>query len=173
MKKLISIMLAMVLAMSFFTGCVDGSNSDSNPDPTPTPTPAPPVQQEEEEDPNYGTVLAMWKDMDGYWVNEDGEYLLFQLDENGKAEMYAYNEDGSLDGKLKATAVMSSNKTSYYMAFENAPKGLFIELEGYGDGYVRIAEEGDDNDYEVFVYVGEDLENLKEAEKTAEKLEKE
>ena len=174
MKKLLSIVIAMVLAMSFFTGCVKGDKEQNDVQPTPTPSPSPEViTEDDEEDPNYATVLAMWGDMDGYWVNDDGEYLQFKLDESGKAEMYAYKEDGSLDGKLKASAVMASNKMSYYMAFDGANKGLFIELEGYGDGYVKISEESADSDYEVYVYVGENLDNLSEAIDTAEKLEKE
>ena len=173
MKKLLSVVIAMVMAMSFFTGCVDSKDDIGEVTPTPTPTVSPVADPVDEEDPNYATVLAMWDDMDGYWVNADGEYLLFKLDENGKAEFYAYKKDGSLDGMLKTTAVMASNKTSYYMAFENANQGLFIELEGYGDGYVKIAEEAEQQEFKVYVYVGENLDELAQAIKTAEKLEKE
>lgn len=190
MKKLISIILAMVLAASFFTGCVDDSNSESNPQPTPTPVPTPEATvNNDEEDPNYPTVLAMWKDMDGYWANEDGEYLYFALDENGKAYMVAYDDDGKVEGWMKATAVMSSNKTSYYMAFDlpeikagegttpeftqkAGTKGYMIEVAGYGDNYVEIAEENDTNDYEIFVKVGANLDKLADAVKQADKLDK-
>ena len=94
--------------MAFFTGCVKNEETKGDAEPTPSPTPAQTETTEDEEDPNYATVLAMWQDMDGYWVNDDGEYLQFKLDENGKAEMYAYKKDGSLDGKLKASAVMET-----------------------------------------------------------------
>ena len=174
MKKLLSVMLSMIMAMSFFTGCVS-SKPDENPDPTPTPTPTPEVDVDpiDTEDPNYATVLAMWEDMDGYWVDEEGDYLLFKLDDSGKAEIFVYDENGNLEKQMKTSAVMASNKTSYYMAFGGSDTGYFIELEGYGDGYVKIAEEADEYDYEVFAYVGENLDNLKEAIKTAEKIEKE
>lgn len=189
MKKLISIIIATVLAASFFTGCVDANKPDSNPEPTPTPVATPqPTVNDDEEDPNYPTVLAMWKDMDGYWVNDDGEYLFFTLDENGKAVMYAYDDDGKLEGFMKATAVMSSNKTSYYMAFDlpevkgddklpglvqkASATGFMIELAGYGDNYVEIAEESDDAEYEIYVKAGENLDKLKDAIKQAQKLEK-
>ncbi len=175
MKKLISMLLSMVIAMSFLTGCVDGGEPSGNPDPTPDPTPTPEVVADpvDTEDPNYATVLAMWGDMDGYWTDEDGDYLQFKLDDEGKAELFVYDDDGKVEKQLKATAVMASNKTSYYMAFSGANKGLFIELEGYGDGYVRIAEEENDEiEYEVFVFVGENLDKLQDAIKTAEKLEK-
>ena len=190
MKKLLSIFIAMVLAASFFTGCVDGGDPESNVEPTPTPTVSPSAKPvaDDEEDPNYPTVLAMWKDMDGYWVNEDGEYLYFALDENGKAVMYAYDDDGKLEGFMKATAVMSSNKTSYYMAFDLpqvngddklpglvqnvSAKGFMIELAGYGDNDVEIAEEADDVDYDIYVKVGANLDKLKDAIKQAQKLEK-
>ncbi len=189
MKKLLSIIVAMVLAASFFTGCVDGDNSESNTEPTPTPTVSPSAKPvvEDEEDPNYPTVLAMWKDMDGYWTDEDGDYLFFTLDENGKAVLYSY-DDGKLDGFMKATAVMSSNKTSYYIAVDlpavsgdeklpglmqkESAKSFMIELGGYGDGYVELAEDDGEMDYEIFVKVGENLDNLKDAMKQAEKLEK-
>ena len=84
MKKLLSIVVAMVIAASFFTGCVGPADSEGNSDvqPTPVVTPAP-TPETDEEDPNYPTVLAMWSDMDGYWVNRDGDYLYFTLDENG------------------------------------------------------------------------------------------
>ena len=174
MKKLLSVLLAMVIAMSFLTGCVKSNEPKNDADPTPTPAPTPEITAEvDEDDPNYATVLAMWEDMNGYWVDEDGEYLQFKLDENGKAELFVYDKEGKQEKQLKATAVMASNKTSYYMAFSGANKGLFIELEGYGDGYVKIAEEGDELDYEVFVFVGENLDKLEDAIKTAEKLEKE
>ena len=189
MKRLISVILAMVMAMSFLTGCVDGEkpNNDVEPTPTPVATPSPePVP--DEEDPNYATVLAMWEDMNGYWVNEDGEYFFFRLDENGKAEMFVYDADGELENLMKGSAVMSSNKMSYYMAMDipaisnNADMpgftqqagtyGYFIELEGYGDGYVKIADEDQPQDFDVFVYVGKTLDNKAEAIKTAEKLDK-
>ena len=119
MKKLFSVILAMVMAASLFTGCVEKNDPENKVEPTPTPAATPgPVTDVDEDDPNYPTVLAMWKDMDGYWVNEDGEYLFFTLDDNGKAVLYSYDDGGVLDGFMKATAVMSSNKTSYYIAVD-------------------------------------------------------
>ena len=56
MKKLISVILAMVMAMSFLTGCVDGEKPNSDVEPTPTPTTAvtpAPDQGEDEEDPDF------------------------------------------------------------------------------------------------------------------------
>ena len=171
MKKLLSVIIAMVMAMAFFTGCVK-KDEEKVVEPTPTPS-APPVEDTvDEDDPNYATVLAMWQDMDGYWVKEDGEYLYFKLDDSGKAEMFVYDKDGNQKSQMKASAVMASNKMSYYMAFESAHKGYFIELEGYGDGYVKISEENDVHEYKVYVYVGENLEKLEDAIKTAEQLEK-
>lgn len=189
MKKLLSVIIAMVLAMSFFTGCVERDNSESNVEPTPTPTVTPSTEPVDEEDPNYPTVLAMWKDMDGYWTDDDGEYLFFTLNEDGKAVLYSYDDDGKLENYMVATAVMSSNKTSYYMAFDipaikddaafpgliqkAGEKGYMIELSGYGDGYVEIGDEGEaEKDYDIYVKVGENLDKLTEAVKTAEKLEK-
>ena len=190
MKKLLSIIVAMVIAASFFTGCVGPADSEVNSDiqPTPAVTPAP-TPETDEEDPNYPTVLAMWSDMDGYWVNRDGDYLYFTLDENGKAVMYEYDDDGKLESFMKATAVMSSNKTSYYMALDlprikagegpaadfaqtASAKGFMIELAGYGDGYVEIAEEGDEIDYDIYVKVGSNLDKLADAVKQAKKLDK-
>ena len=188
MKKILSVILAMVMAASFFTGCVEKDKPENNVEPTPTPTVAPaPVTDVDEEDPNYPTVLAMWKDMDGYWVNEDGDYLFFTLDENGKAVLYSY-DDGVLDGFMKATAVMSSNKTSYYIAVDLpavnnndklagltqsvSSKSFMIELEGYGDDYVKLAEDDGELDYEIFVKVGNNLDKLDDAVKQAQKLEK-
>ena len=116
MKRLISVILAMVMAMSFLTGCVDGDKPNNDVEPTPTPVATPSSEPvPDEEDPNYATVLAMWEDMNGYWVNEDGEYLFFRLDENGKAEMFVYDADGELENLMKGSAVMSSNKMSYYI----------------------------------------------------------
>ena len=171
MKKLFTVIMAMVMAMALLTGCAKGEEN-KDVEPTPTPSTEPQVEETVEEDPNYATVLAMWQDMDGYWVNEDGEYLMFKLDENGKAEMFVYDAEGALVSQMKASAVMASNKMSYYMAFESAHKGYFIELEGYGDGYVRISEESDVQEFEVYAYVGEDLEKLEDAIEAAEKLEK-
>lgn len=189
MKKLFSVILAMVIAASFFTGCVDGGDAESNVEPTPTPTVSPSAKpvDDDEEDPNYPTVLAMWKDMDGYWVDEDGDYLFFTLDENGKAVLYSY-DDGKLDGFMKATAVMSSNKTSYYIAVDlpavnnneklagltqsASSKSFMIELDGYGDDYVELAEDDGELDYEIFVKVGNNLDKLDDAVKQAQKLEK-
>lgn len=189
MKKLLSVIIAMVLAMSFFTGCVERDNSESNVEPTPTPTVTPsPSPVEDEEDPNYPTVLAMWKDMDGYWVNEDGDYLYFTLNDEGKAVMYSY-DDGKLENFMVATAVMSSNKTSYYMAFDlpaisgdsalpglvqkAGAAGYMIELGGYGEGYVEIGDENESaDDYDIYVKVGDNLDKLAEAIKTADKLDK-
>ena len=57
------------------------------------------------------------------------------------------------------------------MAFETAQTGYFIELEGYGDGYVKIAQEND-SAYTVYVSVGENLEKLADAVKTAKDLTK-
>lgn len=186
MKKLLSIIIAMVLAASFFTGCVDDGNSESEIEPTPTPSPVVTPAQDDEEDPNYPTVLAMWKDMDGYWVDEDGDYLFFTLDENGKAVLYSY-DDGKLENFMKATAVMSSNKTSYYIALDlpeisnndkfpdvtqtAGEKSFMIELAGYGDDYVEISDDSDDN-FDIYVKVGANLDKLDDAIKQAEKLEK-
>ena len=172
MKKLLSVIIAMVLAMAFFTGCVKNEETKGDAEPTPSPTPAQTETTEDEEDPNYATVLAMWQDMDGYWVNADGQYLQFKLDENGKAEMFIFDKDGNQTAAMKASAVMASNKMSYYMAFETAQTGYFIELEGYGDGYVKIAQEND-SAYTVYVSVGENLEKLADAVKTAKDLAKE
>ncbi len=187
MKKLLSVIIAMVLAMSFFTGCVERNNSESNVEPTPTPTVTPNADPVDEEDPNYPTVLAMWKDMDGYWVNDDGEYMFFTLNADGKAVLYEYDDDGKLEKFMVTTAVMASNKTSYYIAFDipaisgndaypgltqaAGSHGYMIELGGYGDDYVEISDEGA-NDYDIYVKVGENLDKLKDAIKTAEKLEK-
>ena len=171
MKKLLSVIIAMVLAMAFFTGCVKNEENKGDTEPTPAPTPAQVEETEDEEDPNYATVLAMWRDMDGYWVNADGQYLQFKLDEKGKAEMYIFDKDGNQSAAMKASAVMASNKMSYYMAFETAQTGYFIELEGYGDGYVKIAQEND-NEYVVYAFVGADLEKLDHAVKMAKDLTK-
>ena len=77
MKKLFSIILAMVMAASLFTGCVEKNDPENKVEPTPTPAATPgPVTDVDEDDPNYPTVLAMWKDMDGYWVRL---VCLFQL----------------------------------------------------------------------------------------------
>ena len=171
MKKLFTVIMAMVMAMALLTGCAKGEENKDI-EPTPTPSTAPPVEETVEEDPNYATVLAMWQDMDGYWVNADGQYLQFKLDENGKAEMFIFDKDGNQTAAMKASAVMASNKMSYYMAFESAQTGYFIELEGYGDGYVKIAQEND-SAYTVYVSVGENLEKLADAVKTAKDLAKE
>ena len=189
MKKLFSVILAMVMAASLFTGCVEKNDPENKVEPTPTPAATPgPVTDVDEDDPNYPTVLAMWKDMDGYWVNEDGEYLFFTLDDNGKAVLYSYDDGGVLDGFMKATAVMSSNKTSYYIAVDlpavnnneklagltqsASSKSFMIELDGYGDDYVELAEDDGELDYEIFVKVGNNLDKMKDAIKQAEKLEK-
>lgn len=47
-----------------------------------------------------------------------------------------------------------------------------IELDGYGDDYVELAEDDGELDYEIFVKVGNNLDKLKDAIKQAEKLEK-
>ena len=99
------------------------------------------------------------------------------------------DDDGKLESFMKATAVMSSNKTSYYMALDlprikagegpaadfaqtASAKGFMIELAGYGDGYVEIAEEGDEIDYDIYVKVGSNLDKLADAVKQAKKLNK-
>ena len=41
MKKLLSVLLAMVIAMSFLTGCVKSNEPEKDADPTPTPAPTP------------------------------------------------------------------------------------------------------------------------------------
>lgn len=117
------IILALTLAMAVFTGCVNSDETQGNITPTTTPTPSPivsptPKPEIEEEDPNYTTVLAMWKDMDGYWVNSNGEYMNFTLNKDDKAVLYTYDKDGKLTGFAVTTAVMASTKTGYYMTFE-------------------------------------------------------
>lgn len=186
MKKLISIALSLVLAMSLMTGCTNGTDTQEDPQPTPTPratpaaTPAP--QEDEIENPNYRTVLAMWEDMDGYWAAADGHYMHFTLNDEGKAELNIYNKEGKLTGTAKTTAVMASNKTSYIMEFnfpavdtdelkQTGKEDTYnIEIAGYGDGYVEIADATGRTT--VYAYAGDDTTKLKEAVKYATNVEK-
>ena len=179
MKKLLSIALSLVLSMSLMTGCTSGTETQEDPQPTPTPAPtATPAPQEEEiENPNYRTVLAMWEDMDGYWAANDGHYMDFSLNEEGKAELHIYDKDGKLTGLAETTAVMASNKTSYIMEFrfpavdteelkQAAKEDTYnIEIAGYGDGYVEITDAHGRTT--VYAYAGEDTAQLKEAVKYA------
>jgi len=184
MKKLVSIVLALVFSMALFTGCVSGKD-DSQSQPTPTPTPVGTPTMDDEEDPNYPVVLAMWTDMDGYWVNAAGEYMHFTLNENGKAVLYTYDKDGNLTAFGKTTAVTASNKTAYGMEFnfpaisgdekypgltqKEGTDSMGIEVAGYGDGYVELT---DSNGNTVqYVYVGENLDKLEDAIETAKGLE--
>lgn len=189
MKKLVSIILALTLAMAVFTGCADKSETQgeikptTTPTTTPTPTVTPSNNPEIEEDPNYPTVLAMWKDMDGYWANAEGEYMNFTLNKDGKAVLYLYDKDGNLTGFAITTAVMASTKTGYYMTFEWPAikddkdfKGLTqdakessisIEMENYADNYVKIKM--DDDEYVVYAKVGKNLDKLSDAVSLASK----
>ncbi len=186
MKKLISIALSLVLSMSLMTGCTSDTDPQEDPKPTPTPpatpaaTPAP--QEDEIENPNYRTVLAMWEDMDGYWAAADGHYMHFTLNDEGKAELNIYNKDGKLTGTAQTTAVMASNKTSYIMELtfpavdtdelkQTGKEDTYnIEIAGYGDGYVEIADANGRTT--VYAYAGDDTTKLKEAVKYATNVEK-
>ena len=184
MKKVVSAVLALAMAMVVFTGCANKESENITPTPSPEPvesrTPAP-TPEVPEEDPNYPTVLAMWKDMDGYWANAKGEYVLFGLDENGKAVLHTYDKDGNVTGFAKATAVMSSTKTGYFMTFDwyeseddtsslknDKETNISIDMEKYSEGYVSISKENGES--KVYVKVGENLDKLENAVKKAETL---
>lgn len=181
MKKIISVILAITIAATFFTACTKNPTGEEKIEPTP-----PPVENNNtdenlnEDDPNYRTVLAMWKDMDGYWVNTEGEYLYFSLDENDKAVMYRYTPDGQLERFMNTTAVMASNKTTYLMTFETpaikddvnfagltqsrAELEYMIELAGYGDDYVELTEVNPEAPKtDIYAKVGSTLDKLEDA----------
>ena len=119
----------------------------------------------------------MWEDMDGYWAANDGHYMLFSLNDDGKAELHIYDKDGNLTGMAKTTAVMASNKTSYIMEFsfpavdteelkQSGKEDTYnIEIAGYGDGYVEITDANGRTT--VYAYAGDDTTKLKEAVKYA------
>lgn len=190
MKKLISVILALTLAAAMFTGCVDKSKENQNSDSQVSPSPSPETTVKpsskpdvKEEDPNYPTVLAMWKDMNGYWANENGEYMRYALDKDGKAVLYKYNKEGNLIGYEKATSVMASSKTSYYVTYDipeiknveevkdlNQDAGevaLYIDMEKYAEGFVSITGENEEDKPVIYVKVGNNIDNL---EKSIEKL---
>lgn len=189
MKKIISIVLALVFSMALFAGCTDGTDdSQTQGGSTPTPSPSPVVDQQPEEDDTYtyDTVLALWRDMDGYWARHDGGYLQFTIDEDGKAVAYSYDRFDVLIGVIYPEAVMASNKTTYivevnYPAIENdeayldlkqgGAKATFnMEIAGFGDGFVELIDE--EGNVEPYVSVGDSLEYLIDGVEKAEELKK-
>ena len=177
MKKIISAVLALTMSLAVFTGCADKESEelDNIPAPsspveaTPTPVPTPEIK---EDDPNYATVLAMWKDLDGYWTTAEGEYAQCTLDNEGKAIIKLYDKDGNLKGLTKTTAVMSSTKTGYFVTFywpddveglkqNSGETSISVDMENYSNGYVKI--EKDNGEIKVYVRVGENLDKLDDA----------
>ena len=177
MKKLISAVLALTMSMAVFTGCANKETEEKDPVPTPsapvetTPTPMP-TPEIKEDDPNYATVLAMWKDLDGYWANAEGEYAQCTLDDEGKAIIKLYDKDGNLKGLTKTTAVMSSTKTGFFVTFywpDNVEgieqtageTSISVDMENYSNGYVKIGK--DNGETKVYVRVGEKLDKLEDS----------
>ena len=182
MKKLICIALTLVFSMALLTGCTEGSDNSGATEPTPTPvaTPVPEDKPEEDGKLAYETVLAMWKDMDGYWAGADGGYLLYTLDDEGKAVLYTYDRHDALLSYAKAEAVSASNKTAYIMEYDcpvmdtdelkqGGGKATFvIEIAGFADGIIELTDEAGNK--AVYVYVGENLDNLYDSVQEAKKL---
>ena len=186
MKKLTSIVLTLVFSMALLTGCTKGTDNSGNTDTDPTPQPTPVATQhpdEMEEDSNalaYETVLAMWRDMGGYWAGADGGYLQYTLDEEGKAVLYEYDRHDAVLSYAKAVTVEATNKTAYVIEFEypamdtdtitqDAKTASFVlEIAGYADDYVEMTDL--DGNKTVYVYVGETLDNLYDSVQTAKDL---
>lgn len=177
MKKLISITLTMIISMALFTGCVKGKDDSEKTDVTPQPTPAatqqPAADDETDNALAYQTVLAMWRDMGGYWVNPQGGYLHFFTDENNKACVNEYDRHDTVLSFAMPLTVEASNKTAYVMKFdypvtetenfkqEEARTATFvIEIAGFADGYVEMSDrEGNET---VYVFAGKTADELKE-----------
>ena len=185
MKKLIGIILTLVFSMALFTGCTGGNDNPPATDPTPEPTPVvTPADGAGEEDSStaYETVLAMWRDMDGYWANANGGYIQFTKDDEGKAVLYEFDRHDAVLSFAKAVTVEASNKTAYVMEFDypemktdaleqTAKKGTYvIEIAGFADGYIELTDA--DGNKTVFVKVGKDLEDLYDKVQLAKDLSK-
>lgn len=188
MKKIISLVLASILSLALLTGCTDsssGSQSDIKPTPTPSSSPVSDrINNEEKEENDYETVVALWRDMNGYWARHDGGYLHFTYDEDGTAVAYSYDRFDALISVFYPKSVMASNKTTYvmeveYPAIENnekypdfkqgAAKATFtMEIAGFGDGFVELIDE--DGNTMPYASVGKSLEYLIDGVEQAKEL---
>ncbi len=186
MKKLLNFALIMAFSMALLTGC--SGDKELTPQATPTPkpvaTPAPDVKDEMDEY-TYQTVLILWKDVDGYWVDENGDYVQLGIDTNGKAFARHYLEDETLNAVIMPTSVMASNKLTYVVeselpAIENnaeypgfvqtqANKDYIVDINGIDDGYFGIEKDGV---LKYYVFAGEEkvVFNFDKAMKTAKSL---
>ncbi len=183
MKKLLNFALVLVFSMALLTGC---GEKDPRPQATPTPKPTPvaPAADDEVDEYTYQTVLILWKDVDGYWVNADGEYIELGIDVNGKAFAHHYDKDGKIKTVVHPTSVMASNKLTYVVesklpAIENdsaypglaqvgAKKDYIVDINGIDDGYFRMTYANGDNVY--YAFAGEDKAGFEDAIKAAQDL---
>lgn len=142
MKKLSGLILASVMALAIFTGCSKNDESQDTLAPVTSPSPSPVTSAssyDSESDPNYQSVLALWKELDGYWLNKDNGLVYVHLDENGKAAVKAGLMESTYTLQGLSTAVTAADKGSYIVTVhcpaqkeaENAqgPTGVIVQDE--------------------------------------------
>lgn len=190
MKKIFAIALTAALAMSLFTGCVSGDDSQSRSQSSSTVTiSSSQTSSRQEDNPAYATVLRKWKNLDGYWVSAGGDYMVFSLEDDGKKAVFRiYDSEDKLTGYAVADAMMASSKgtdvlecTYPKVSGDDSLPGLeqtekkrkySLETGGTDTKYIILSEK--EGEYEQLVYAGKTREefkkNLSSAKKAAKNL---
>lgn len=129
MKKIFILALSAVLAASMLTGCGKSSSSQSSSVPQPTPSPSATPVLEDTSDPNYESVLAIWKDLSGFWTDKDNNLVYFYINDGGKAEMKMGLWESTYYLQGLGQSVTASNKTTYDLVI-HCPKQSETSSEG-------------------------------------------
>ena len=191
MKKIFAILLSAIMVMAMMTGCVSNNDdsSDSIPDESQNSTPVIDSQDEEPEtDYNYETLLSAWKtDYEGYWANAEGAFLHFTFDEEEKAVLVFYGEDGNPTAYALAETLQAIDKSSLMLTIKYPRKGrgeaAGLTQSSKSDSFaIQRAGETDDIDFAyimitdkdgvdtVYAWAGSEAERVRDAARNAKSL---